>query len=178
MVSKTSLRGQMRSIGQKFRIFGRAEAGELKNVIQPDERIIQCAYGYYHGGSGLLVATDKRLLLIDKRPFFLNLESIQYEQIRDIDFTPKMLQGILFIETGPKKLIFRSISDARLKNICTFINEKIENIEKPIFAALYSAPAVPSRPYLNPAWRPHHLTVLPRPRPSKFHKEPIGPITG
>jgi hypothetical protein len=170
MVTKRSIKGQMRRVGSRCFFFGRAEAKELKNVLQPDESIIQCAYGYYHGGSGLLVATNKRLLLLDKRPFYLNLESLPYDQLKTIDFMQKMLQGTLYIESGLKKMLFRSISDARLKKICNYTKEKIESIQKPFVSSLNENLPRPTRkPYLNPAWRPHHLTILPRPRTSKFH---------
>lgn len=176
MVSNKSVRMQLHRIGHRMRLFGRAEINELKNILQPDESIVQCAYGYYQGGSGLLVATDKRLLLVDKRPFYLNLESLPFDQIREIDFGPRFLQGSLFLQVGIKKLIFRSVSDARLRHICTYTKERLELIEKPLFAAIQSSTPTSSRkPYLNPSWRPHHITLLPKPRPTKFHSDTTRP---
>jgi hypothetical protein len=171
MVNNNLVRMQLNRIGHRLHFFGRAEIKELQNILQPEESIIQCAYGYYQGGSGLLVATDKRLLLIDKRPFYLNLESLPYDHIREIDFVPRLLQASLFLQIGMKKLIFRSISDARLRLICTYTKERIELIEKPIFAVVHASPKPTSKPYLNPSWRPHHSTFLRKQRPTKFHSE-------
>jgi len=170
MVTNKSVLAQLNSIGHRLRLFGRAEIKELQNILQPDEQIIQCAYGYYQGGSGLLVATDKRLLLVDKRPFYLNLESLPFDQIRDIDFGARLLQGSLFLQVGLKKLVFRSVSDARLRHICTYAREKLDTIEKPLFATIQSTSQASNKPYLNPSWRPHHITLLPKPRPTKFQQ--------
>lgn len=181
MVAKRSVRGQLRSIGHRFRFFGRAESKELHKILQQGESIVQCAYGYYHGGSGLMVATNKRLILIDKRPFYLNLESLPYEYIKDIDFVAKFLQGTLYLHAGMKRIVFRSVSDARLRNICNFAQDKVSREEKSITKPILNTAVqtrVRVRPYLNPAWRPHHLTFLPKARPSKYHHDPTKPITG
>jgi hypothetical protein len=163
MVSKTSVNSQLKRIGHKFRVYGRAEIKELKNILNPGESILQCAYGHYHGGSGILVATDQRIVLVDKRPFYLNVESMAYENIKHIDFKRDKLHGVLYLQTGIKRVIFRSISDARLKFIRKRAEEFMDSISKNVFSNVEYGAAKKDgnsirRPYLNPAWRPHHLT--------------------
>lgn len=177
MVTKQYIDLQMRRIGLKMRIFGRSEVNELHNIIEPDENIVQSAYGYYQGGSGLLVLTDKRLLLVDKRPFYLNLESMPFERIREIDFAQRALQGTMYLSSDVKKIVFRSLSDARLHNICSYAQEKVDEIKRPIFVSA-STPNVQNKPYLNPAWRPHHITFNRRARPSKYHRSTSRTATG
>jgi hypothetical protein len=176
MAARDVVKNQLRSIGHRYSVFGRAEMKELQNILHPDENIVQCAYGYYHGGSGLLVATNKRLLLVDKRPFYLNLEIIPFDQIKFVEFSAKLLQGTLYLESGIKRLLFRSVSDARLRKICEHAKEKIKDIEKPLIDLIPSA-QVSRKPYLNPAWRPHHLTKMNRPRISKYYSDPTRPVT-
>jgi hypothetical protein len=165
MVSKVSVKSQLKKIGHSFRVFGRAEINELKNILNPGESILQCAYGHYHGGSGILVATDQRILLIDKRPFYLNVESMAYENIKHIDFKRDKLHGVLYVQSGIKRVIFRSVSDARLKLIRQRAEEYIESVSKNIFSNIENNPSKENqpyfsrRPYLNPSWRPHHLTL-------------------
>lgn len=177
MVDKKLLTNQLRHIGYKFRVFGRTEINELQRTLEPGELIIQCVYGYYQGGSGLLVATDKRVILIDKRPFYLYVENHKYEAITQIDFASRMLQGVLYFQAGVKKLIFKSVSDARLAGLCGYVQDKIATIEKPLVVN-HVVSNFNTKPYLNPAWRPHHITFLRRPRPSKFHISPTKPVVG
>jgi len=167
MLEKKTLTNQLRQIGYKFRAFGRTEIKELRRILEPGELIIQCVYGYYQGGSGLLVATDRRVLLIDKRPFYLYVENHTYETVTQIDFASRMMQGVLYFQAGFKRLIFKSISDARLAKLCSYVQEKIETVEKPVAIHRLISNAS-TKPYLNPAWRPHHITSMRRPRPSKF----------
>lgn len=176
MVAMRTVESQMRNIGHRFRIFGRAEIKELQKILHPDETIIQYAYGYYHGGSGLLVATDQRLLLIDKRPFYLNLENMPFEYIKSINFSAKMLQGSIYLETNMKKIIFRSISDANLKKICTYAKSKLDSVDKSKIIVKINK-SVGHRPYLNPSWMPHHVTYLPKLRHSKYYGRPTKPTT-
>lgn len=180
MVAKKSLTGQLKGIGYKFRFFGRSEIEVLRQLIEPGEFIVQCVYGYYQGGSGLLVATDKRLLLIDKRPFYLYVENHGYESVTQIDFMAHMLQGVLYFQADLKKFVFKSISDARLAKLCRYVQEKIESNVKQIVTSQISSRATSNRrykPYLNPAWSPHHLTFYPRSRPRKFHTNTTKPVT-
>lgn len=177
MVAMRTVDGQMRNIGHRFRIFGRSEIKELRKILHPDETIIQYTYGYYHGGSGILVATDQRLLLIDKRPFYLNLENMPFEYIKSIDFGSRMLQGTLYLQTGIKTIMFRSVSDANLRKICNFVQDKLDTMTKPIIVNNTNM-QIGYKPYLNPAWRPHHVTFLPKPHYSKYYGSPTKPITG
>jgi hypothetical protein len=177
MVAKKSLINQLKGIGYKFRFIGRTEIEELRQLLDPGEQVIQCVYGYYQGGSGLLVATDKRLLLIDKRPFYLYVENHGYESVTHIDFMARMMQGVLYFQAGLKKFVFKSVSDARLARLCHYVQEKIISAEKQLVTSPIATVSARYKPYLNPAWTPHHLTFLPRPRPTKFRVDPTKPVT-
>ena len=170
MVDKRLLANQLQQIGYRFRTFGRTEINELRRILEPGESIVQCVYGFYQGGSGLLVATDRRVLLIDKRPFYLYVENHTYESITQVIFSSHMLRGALYFQAGIKNFIFKSVSDARLAKLCSYVQEKIKNAEKPqIINRVVSN--FSNKPYLNPAWRPHHSTLVRRPRLSKFHAD-------
>jgi len=169
MVAKKSIDVQLQQIDNKLRVFGRTELKQLRRILNPGETIGQCVYGFYQGGSGLLVATDKRVLLIDKRPFYLYVEDHSYDSVSRVDFVSRMLQGVLYFETDSKLIIFKSVSDAKLSKLEIYVQGRISKQEN-----LTDSPTVISsvvkKPYLNPAWRPHHVTAqYRRPRLSKFH---------
>jgi hypothetical protein len=109
-----------------FRIFGRSECKELQKIISPDEHVFMAAYGFYAGGSGLFVATDARVLLIDKQPFYVNIEDIRYEHITRVDITNGKLQSSLKVCAGSHGLTFKSLSDARLKQMYHYIQARAE----------------------------------------------------
>ncbi len=171
MVAQRSIKSQLSRLKLHFWIFGRAEIKELRKIMEPSEVIRHCTHGYYHGGSGLLVATNKRLMLIDKRPFYLNLEEMNYEFIRDVRYEQKFLQATLHVRTGVKNLVFRSVSDAHLKQIQQYVSDEI-SLAKKHFAKEFSEKrlgAFETKQYKSPAWTPHNPLILKRRRPTKFY---------
>jgi len=173
MVSKKILKQQLKLTGFGFCFRGRAEIKELRSILRTDETIRQCVFGTYHGGSGLLVATDQRLLLVDKRPFFLNLEEIQYVDITNIEFHKHLLQAVVHLKAKGHRTIFRSISDARLKRVCIEVMRN-SHINRAAVAAETGTNSTKRRrvfkPYLNPGWSPHHTGLIHRKRPTKFYQ--------
>lgn len=164
------LETQLKSIKLGFRMFGRSELRELKRILKENETVHHCVYGYYEGGSGILVATNHRVLLIDKRAFFLNLEDFSYETIKDVVINLKFLQAAIYIQSGMKKLSFRSVSDAKLKKLMSFIQEQIKDISQ-IESTIINEAKLISKPYLNPAWRSRHTILKTRKYPTKFYTQ-------
>ena len=163
MVSRKLLANQLNQTGHRFRIFGRTELKQLRRILNPGEIINQCVFGYYQGGSGLLVATDERVLLIDKRPFYLYVEDHDYASVSSVDFTSRLLQGVLYFQAGAKRIVFTSVSDARLAKLKSYIQGKIVIVDKTTTSTKVTS-SYYRKPYQNPAWRPHHLTTRLNPR--------------
>ena len=165
MVAQRTLDYQLKRLKLHFRIFGRSEVKELRKLLRPEEIIHDCVRGYYQGGAALLVATNERVLLIDKRPLYLNLEELAYNRIKDVQFVPKFLQGTMHIRAGHKVISFRTVRDARLKRICEYINEN--KIDNPELEQVFKAVRKQFKPYQQPGWTPHHTAFIKR-RVSKF----------
>ncbi len=125
MVTQDTITGQLSALGLRFRFFGRHAANELVNIIKDDETIRHCVYGSYQGGRALLVATDHRILLIDKRPFFLNLEDLRYEMLNEVYFAGRLLNAQVKLHSGSRVLDFTSIADARLRKLYTYTQDQI-----------------------------------------------------
>ncbi len=170
MVAQRSIKSQLSRLKLHFWFFGRAEIKELRKILEPSEVIRHCAHGYYHGGSGLLVATNKRLMLIDKRPLYLNFEEMKYELIRNVSFDQKFLQASLIIQSGAKKLLFKSVSDAHLKQIQQYVSDEISLAKKHFAKELTESKlANLGKASLHPAWTPHNPMLMKRRRPTKFY---------
>jgi Bacterial PH domain len=163
MVDHSNVLKQLKDLGLNYTFFGHPETKELANVLNPGEQIFHCAFGFYQGGSALLVATNSRLLLVDKRPFFLNLEDIRYEMINEVDFAGRLLDASVSLHTGSKQLRFRSFADARLRKMCNFVQDQITRARQLEHMVEATRPA-------GTEWRPYSL-LLPKPRLSKFSQQ-------
>lgn len=122
MVSQKSVADQLKKIGFNQHAWGKAEVRELPNIILPDEEIFECVNGTYEGGFALLVATDVRVLLIDKKPFnYLTVEDLRFDMINEIDYNHRALGAYVDISTGNRTLKFRSYNQPRLRRLISHV---------------------------------------------------------
>ena len=118
MVTRESIEEQLKEIGFNYRGWGRTEISELPHIILPDEEIYECVNGFYEGGFAMLVATDVRVILIDKKPLrYLTVEDLRFDMISEIDYSRRLLAAQISISTGTKNLRFISINQPKLRKL-------------------------------------------------------------
>ncbi|HVX56599.1 MAG TPA: PH domain-containing protein [Candidatus Saccharimonadales bacterium] len=131
MVSQESIAAQLKRIGFGQQAWGRAEVRELPNIILPDEEIFECVNGIYEGGFALLVATDVRVLLIDKKPLnYLTVEDLRFDMINEIDYNHRAFGAYVDISTGSRELKFRSYNQQRLRKLISHVQRCMAEIKK------------------------------------------------
>jgi hypothetical protein len=181
MIHKKEVAFQLAALGIQFRFFGRPEIRELANVLNPGEQIHHIVNGFYQGGMALLVSTNRRLLLVDKKPLFLNLEDIRYEMISELDYVARFLDSTINLSMSNKQLSFRSYNGARLRELCAFVQDQITHFRQTLF--LQDQPAYETAHarlvgYMKTDQLQHYTAqqlqsrdfarILPRKRPSKY----------
>lgn len=118
MVSTKSIEKQLKRVGFNYHGWGRTEARELRNIILPDEEIFECVNGIYEGGFALLLATDVRVLLVDKKPLnYLTVEDLRFDMINEIDYNHRLIGANIKVSAGNKNLKFTSINQPRLRKL-------------------------------------------------------------
>ncbi len=76
-----------------------SECRELPTLLRSDEHIRGAIYGHNESGRALLVATDERLVFIDKKPLFLKVEEITYDMITGLSFFQGGLSATVILHT-------------------------------------------------------------------------------
>lgn len=125
MVSLQKIDAMLAQVDVHNKYWGRAEIRELCKILTDDEQILSALNGRYEGGWALLVATNKRLLLIDKKPWFLGLEDIRYDMIAEVDFRAALLDATISIQTINKVLHFRTVRQKRLRVMTVLIQQHV-----------------------------------------------------
>jgi hypothetical protein len=125
MVAQEHVRTALKRVGMYNRFFGQAEIRELCHILMPNEKIIGAVNGRYEGGLAMLVATDRRLLLIDKKMMFLNLEDIRYDMISQVEYSARLIDATTTVHTINTVLRFTSLRQAALRRLTTFMQEKV-----------------------------------------------------
>ena len=128
MVSIQTVDGQLEKVGMKNKFFGRPEVRELCYILVPDEIIQHAVIGRYEGGFALLVTTNKRILLIDKKPWFLTLEDIRYDMVSEVDYFARLLDATISLNLLNKKVNFTSWSQIRLRDMVHYIQHRVMNV--------------------------------------------------
>lgn len=118
------------ALKQKFKFFGRGEINELEHILVPGETILEVLNGFYSGGFAVLCATNMRLLLIDKKPFLLNVEDVRYDSINEIDYRARIIDATAVIHTPSKQMQFTSWRQRDLRSLVTFVQRHIMQLRQ------------------------------------------------
>ncbi len=130
MVSMQIIEDQLKAIGADFHFWGRAEKNELKHILVEGEQIKHCLNGRYEGGWAMLCATNRRLLLVDKKPFYLTVEDVRYDMISEVDFSHRLVDATTRICTVNKTVQFTSFKNSELRKLTAYLQDKIMEIRQ------------------------------------------------
>jgi hypothetical protein len=154
MVHLNVIEARLQQLGiRSTRGFG-PEIKELQHILMPEEKIVALVTGRYFGGFAIMVATDNRVLIIDKRILFLTVEDIRYDMISEIDFSARLMDATINMFTVNKQHRFTSMRHRHLmRNLTSYIQQRIMEIrnygasplpEPARSSAVQSRPVVPS----------------------------------
>lgn len=135
MISQAEVDKQLKKLRVKRGLLNSAEFAELHNILTSNETISSAVNGYYDNGVALMVSTDHRMLLIDKKPFsFLNVEDFRFDMINQLDYRHRLMNSTINVSAGPKNLIFTSWDQKNLRKLidcvqCRMIEIKEEKKE-------------------------------------------------
>lgn len=128
MVDRKIINDQLKRLKFGTSPFNQAEIRELPHIIHEGETISELVNGTYEGGVALLVATEMRLLLIDKKPLnFLTVEDLRFDMINEIDYSHRMMGATIVISTGSKTLKFKSYNQTRLRHLISLVQEHMSD---------------------------------------------------
>lgn len=113
------------------------ETHELANIIHEDERITGIVFGKYSQssrkltGRGALVSTNKRVLLIDKKPLYKRCDEIGYHVISAVSYVEVGFAGTVILYTRMGDISIRTLNKKCAKHF-------IESIEAMILKEKWS----------------------------------------
>ncbi len=125
MVSVNEVDRQLKRIGVSFWFLGAAEVRQLRHILVDGETIEHCVLGRYDGGIAVLCATDLRLLLVDKKPFYLTVEDVRYDMVVEVDFSYRLIDSTIRVCTPNKTLVFRSYRRMELRAATVFVQQQV-----------------------------------------------------
>lgn len=127
MVRTEEVELQLKRIGVNFQFLGRPELRELPHILFDEEQINHVVRGRYEGGWAVLCVTNQRVLLIDKKPFYLTIEDMRYDMIADVEFNHRLIDATIRLGTVNKTLRFTAYNHGTLRLVTSFIQQQVMN---------------------------------------------------
>lgn len=110
--------------------FMKGESKELPHVVHEDEHIGGVVYGQIgSGNSAMLVATDKRVIFLDKRPLFMTTDELTYDVVSGVKSASAGLFNSLTLHTRINDYILRFVNAKCAHNFVKYIEHKRLEIE-------------------------------------------------
>ena len=102
------------------------ELAELPGIISQDENIDALVTGIYDNGNGILVATDKRLLFVDKGLFFgLKIEDFGLDKVSSIQYEGGLLLADIKIMASGNLAKITHVDKTKAREFCEKVRSKL-----------------------------------------------------
>ena len=125
-----ALNSVLRKIDGVDKWMTRGEIKELPSILWENELPEKLITGRYNNGRGMLVATNRRLIFIDKGMVSLKVEDFSYDKIASIESKTGMVFGSLTIYASGNKEKFEYADKELLRGFADFLRAKIST-QKP-----------------------------------------------
>lgn len=112
------------------------ETSALPYVIHPDEQIEGIVYGRYKQdggkviGRGALIATNDRVLLIDKKPMFVRTDEVIYAAVSGVTYTRVGFIGNITLHSKIGDIKIRTLNQRCAKSFVEAVEARILNSTK------------------------------------------------
>jgi len=110
------------------KFLGRREIKELPKILWEDELPEKAVQGIYASRNGLLVATNKRLIFIDKGIFSLKVEDFPYDKITSIQYSTGLLWGEIDIFASGNKAEIKQVPKDLVRDFADYVRAKITKV--------------------------------------------------
>jgi len=111
MPTLEEVKEQIGNLDGMSKFLGRKEIKELPNILWKDEKIEKIVQGVYEKNLGILVASDKRIIFIDKGLLYgLRVEDFPYNKVTSIQYKTGLLLGEITIFASGNKAVIGNVN--------------------------------------------------------------------
>lgn len=101
-IHKNRITNELKEIGISRLGLNRFDMRYLPQIVQISEHTMGVAYGYNEGQSVSLVATDQRIIALNKKPLYTFHDDITYDSVSGISFSHAGLGSTITLHTRIK----------------------------------------------------------------------------
>lgn len=109
--------------GQKMLV--RKEVKALDGLLQADEEVLLISNGLYEKKNGAVIATNRRVLFLDKGLVGLTHEDFPYDRISSVQHQTGMMLGSMKIHASGNEAEIKSMGKEAAKNMAEIVRGKL-----------------------------------------------------
>lgn len=129
MPSLEEVQQQIKSLDGVSRFLTMKEIKELPSILWEDECIERLTTGLYNNGNGIVVATNKRLIFVDKGFLYgIRVEDFPYDKITSILYKTGILMGEITIFASGNKADITHIDKVSARNFAEHVRARITSV--------------------------------------------------
>jgi len=102
MTHPDRIRQELKDLGVSKLALSTMESHYLPKVIHDDEPIGGVVYGFHADGFVMLVATDRRIIFLDRKPLFTNEDEVNYRVVSGVNLSHAGLGTTVVLHTRIK----------------------------------------------------------------------------
>jgi len=99
----------------------RMEARHLPGVINQDEHVMAAIYGLSDNFSAMLVATDRRIIYSERKPFYKMLDEVAYDVVSGVRYNLRGSRANVILHTRIKDYSLRFVSKKTAEKFVEYI---------------------------------------------------------
>ena len=130
MPTYEQIQTQIQHLDNVSKFLGKRELKELPSILWEDEVVERIVQGLYGKGNGILVATNKRLVFVDKGLIVgLRVEDFPYDKISSIQYETGLLFGKLIIFTSGNRATIEQVDKKQCRDFGDYVRARITQVK-------------------------------------------------
>lgn len=126
-MNSLEFRKQLKSQGyRQWRMLRSNELREIPTLLRDEEIVKKAIYGSYEGGWAMMVATDQRVIFVDRKIFRSKVQYIAYRNIFSFDYSSNFFYGQIEIFARGAKVVLNRIRRNYLIDFCQYLDQMVE----------------------------------------------------
>lgn len=124
MANALEVRRQLAEAGFRNKRLGWSAVNQLPMLLEDGETIKRVASGTYADGYVVAVATDRRILFLDKKMMSFRVEDIHYEMVSDVEHYLGPFMGVLRIYCVNRSFEVKSMHHTHIQGFALYVEQR------------------------------------------------------
>ena len=117
---------ELKNLGVSRSGLSSMESRYLPSIIHADEQLCGVVYGHHQAGFAMLVATDRRIVFLDKKPLFVDQDDIAYGVVAGVSYGHAGLGSTVTLHTRIKDYAIQTFNKKSAEGFVRYMEQRIE----------------------------------------------------